>query len=64
MRRLRQVRPAGRSRTQTDPLPLAGRAQIAAVVPDLAADSRAALSLLADFFHTPAEALAPPETDA
>jgi fatty-acyl-CoA synthase len=43
---------------------LAGRAQIAAVLPDLPADSRAALSLLAGFFQTPAEALAPPEIDA
>lgn len=43
---------------------LAGRAQIAAVLPDPPADSRAALSLLADFFQTPAEALAPPEIDA
>jgi len=40
---------------------LAGRAQIAAALPDLPADSRAALSLLADFSQTPAEALAPPE---
>jgi uncharacterized protein (TIGR03083 family) len=43
---------------------LAGRAQIAAALPDLPADSRAALSLMADFFQTPAEALAPPEIDA
>ena len=42
---------------------LAGRAQIAAVLPDLPADSRAALSRMADFFQTPAEALTPPEID-
>jgi uncharacterized protein (TIGR03083 family) len=40
---------------------LAGRAQIAAVLPDLPADSRAALSRMADFFQTPAEALTPPK---
>ena len=43
---------------------LAGRAQIAAVLPDLPAGSRAALSRMADFFHTPVEALTPPEIDA
>jgi hypothetical protein len=34
---------------------LAGRSPIAAVLGDLPASSRAALSLLADFFNTPAE---------
>ena len=33
---------------------LAGRAQIAAALPQLPASSRAALSRMADFFHTPA----------
>jgi hypothetical protein len=32
---------------------LAGRAQIAATLPELPARSRAALSYMADFFHTP-----------
>ena len=34
---------------------LAGRAQIAAALPELPAGSRAALSCMADFFHTPVE---------
>ena len=34
---------------------LAGRAQIAAALPELPAGSRAALSCMADFFHTPIE---------
>jgi hypothetical protein len=34
---------------------LAGRAQIAAALPELPAGSRAALSCMADFFHTPVQ---------